>query len=113
MYNKIKAARTTLQVNNTYQAESLEKRLKRILTNKEPIKDGAQRIYTERKDGVQPQYNVRTDRFELAVEAMDKVGKSYLAKRAGTMAEQAKMNMETEAKTEQKKDGGAESLQGK
>ena len=38
----------------SYIAESLEHKVKRILNNKEPIKDGAPLIYTERKDGVLP-----------------------------------------------------------
>lgn len=49
----------------------------------EPIKDGAPIIHTERKDGVLPEHDIRTDRFEIAVEAMDKVAKSIVAKREG------------------------------
>ena len=30
-------------------------------------------IYTEKKDGVLPEYDIRTDRFEVAIEAMDKI----------------------------------------
>jgi len=81
MYKKTKANRTKLQVNNSYEGESLEEKLHRITNNKEPIKDGAPIIYTERKDGVQPAYNVRTDRFEIAVDAMSKVQKTKMAQR--------------------------------
>lgn len=38
-------------------------------------------IYTERKNGVEGAYNIRTDRFELATNAMDYVTRSALAKR--------------------------------
>ncbi|MEM0173216.1 MAG: hypothetical protein QXI16_01765 [Sulfolobaceae archaeon] len=38
-------------------------------------------IYTNRKDGVLPGYNIRTDRFDVAIDAMDKVAMSKLAKR--------------------------------
>lgn len=51
------------------------------MSNKEPITDGAPAIYTERRDGVEAQYDIRTDRFEIAIEAMDKVAGSYKAKR--------------------------------
>lgn len=37
-------------------------------------------IYTERKDGVLPQYDIRTDRWDLAQEAMDKVNEAREAK---------------------------------
>ena len=64
-----------------YEGESIETKVNRILINKEPIQDGAPLIYTNRKDGVLPGYNIRTDRFDVAIEAMDKVSKSRLTKR--------------------------------
>lgn len=33
-------------------------------------------IYTEKKDGVQPEFDIRTDRFEVAIDAMDKINQS-------------------------------------
>lgn len=68
-------------VSNFYEGESIEAKVTRIVLNKEPIKDGAPLIYTDRKDGVLPGYDIRTDRFEVAVEAMDKITKSKIAKR--------------------------------
>jgi hypothetical protein len=47
----------------------------------EPVTDGAPEIFTERKDGVGAAYNIRTDRWEVASEAMDKVSGSIQAKR--------------------------------
>ena len=76
MYNK-----TLFKVNNAYEAVSIEQKIERIMNSKEPIDETAPIIYTERKKGVQPEYNIRTDRFEIALEAMDKVSKSYQAKR--------------------------------
>lgn len=81
MYKQNQYERTSLKVNNSLQGETIEDKVERVTTNKEPIKDGAPLIYTDRKDGVQAGYNIRTDRFEVAVEAMDKVTKSNLAKR--------------------------------
>ena len=60
---------------------SIERKVEKITESKEPITDGAPLIYTERKEGVIPAYDVRTDRFEIAVEAMGKVVKSNIAKR--------------------------------
>lgn len=81
MYRKIIPQETTISRNESYIGERLEEKIERIVNNKEPITDGAPLIYTERKDGVLPAYDIRTDRFEIAVEAMDKVTKSHLAKR--------------------------------
>ena len=87
-----------IKYNKSYVGERLEEKIQRITSNKEPIKDGAPLIYTERKNGVMPEYNVKTDRFEIAVIAMDAVAKSHLAKR------EARHNPP-------KTDGGAESTQ--
>ena len=76
MYAKPLYQKTLIKCDRTLEGETIEKKVKRLVANKEPIKDGSPIIYTDKKDGVQPQYNVRTDRFELACEAMDKVHRS-------------------------------------
>ena len=81
MYRKNKVPTTTITINGSYIGERIEQKIERIVNNKEPITDGAPLIYTERKDGVQPDYNIRTDRFEHAIEAMDKVDKAKKAQR--------------------------------
>ena len=98
MYTKNVMKKTTISYNETVEGETIENKVRRILENKEPIKDGAPLIYTERKNGVMPEYNVKTDRFEVAVIAMDAVAKSHLAKR------EARHNPP-------KTDGGAEPIQ--
>jgi hypothetical protein len=60
--------------------ESIENKVRRITENNEPIKDGAPIIYTNREDGVLPAYNIRTDRWEIAQQAMDAVNQANLAK---------------------------------
>lgn len=62
------------------QGESIEEKVKRITENNEPITDGAPIIYTNRDDGVLPAYNIRTDRWEVAQQAMDAVNQANLAK---------------------------------
>ncbi len=63
------------------EGEPIEHKIERIVSNKEPIKDGAPEIFTERKDGVLSAYNIRTDRWEVATDAMSLVEKSIAAKR--------------------------------
>ena len=76
---------SSLLVNKSYQGESIEDKLERIIQQKEPITDGAPLVFTERKNGVMPEYNIRTDRFEVALDAMDAVHKSTMAKREAAM----------------------------
>jgi len=81
MYKKQSTGRYDLKRDVSYIGESIEEKVNRIVNNGEPISDGAPLIYTERKDGSRAEFNIRTDRFEVAVDAMDKVGKSFVAKR--------------------------------
>lgn len=103
MYNKTKQHKTKININKSYIGESIEQKIRRIVNNKEPIKDGAPLIYTDRKDGTKAQYDIRTDRFEIAVDAMDKVTKTEIARREErqkrkTVGEEAKDGMQKEGK---------------
>ena len=64
----------------TFEGEFIEEKVARVVENKEPIEDGAPIIYTERKDGVIPAYNIRTDKWDVAQAAMDAVNQANLAK---------------------------------
>jgi hypothetical protein len=76
--------KTTITLNESVEGETIERKVERILNNNEPLTDGApyQPIYTDRKDGVIPEYNPRTDKWDLAIDAMDKVTGEKRAKRA-------------------------------
>lgn len=105
MYKITAYKKTSIKVNKSYQGERIETKIERIVNNNEPITDGAPLVYTERKDGVMPAYDIRTDRFEIAVDAMDKVQKAQIAKReerAKSIGEKAKEGMDTEQKGEKK-----------
>ena len=85
MYFKNKPAKTTLVVNQSTTGETIEQKMRRVTQLNEPITDSAPIIYTDRKDGVAAEYDIRTDRFELAVEAMDRIQKSKVATRENYM----------------------------
>lgn len=104
MYKNIgEYPKNKLVVNKTKQGEPLETKIERMVNNKEPMKGEAPLIYTERKDGVQPAYDIRTDRFEIAIDASTKIAKSYNARRKEDLAKR-------EAKTQN--DGKTEPTQG-
>lgn len=62
----------------TYQAEPREVKLRKIINGESnDMEDGVfPTIYTEKKDGVQPEFDIRTDRFEVAINAIDKINQS-------------------------------------
>ena len=72
---------TKIETDPRLEGETIETKVERIVSTNEPISDGAPLIYTERKDGVQAGYNIRTDRWEIAADAMDTVQRSIQAKR--------------------------------
>ena len=63
------------------EGELIEEKVARLTQEKSPINDGAPIIYTERKDGVLPAYDIRTDRWEIAQAAMEVNQKAISAKR--------------------------------
>ena len=83
MYKINNYSNTGFNVNQSVQGETIEQKLDRVTTNNEAIKDGAPLIYTDSKEGVLAGYNIRTDRFEIAVEAMDKIVRNNTAKNEG------------------------------
>lgn len=81
MYKINTPTNTSLKINTSEQGETIEQKVQRITNNKEPITDGAPAIYTDRKDGVKPEYNIKTDRFEIAIDTIDKAAKTHITKR--------------------------------
>jgi hypothetical protein len=57
----------------TENGETLIKKIQRILDENEPLTDGAPMIYTPKQAGVREDCNVRTDKWALAMDAMDRV----------------------------------------
>ena len=76
--------------------ESIEAKVRRVTQENEPITDGAEMIYTQKADGVKPEFNIRTDKWDIALDAMDKVAASRIAesKQYGLPPEEKKGNEE-------------------
>lgn len=85
--------------NLTYQADPREVKLRKIINGESnDMEDGVfPTIYTEKKDGVQPEYDIRTDRFEVAIDAIDKINQSI-----------ANQIVKSKGKTETTEDSGTE-----
>lgn len=92
--------------NLAYQAEPREVKLRKIISGESTnMEDGVfPTIYTEKKDGVQPEYDIRTDRFEVAIDAMDKINQSAASKIAKSSGEtEAVKDFGTGGKTDPEK----------
>lgn len=80
------------------EGERLELKIDRMTQNNEPIGDSAPLIYTPRKDGVIAAYDIRTDKWDVALDAMEKVNqtRSRISELGGMR--EAKKSIEEEAK---------------
>ncbi|QCS35990.1 hypothetical protein [Capybara microvirus Cap1_SP_81] len=87
-----------LKVNNHFEAKSIEKVLAEVMagTSTQDLGKEVPPIWTERKDGVLPQYDPRTDRWDIAMQAADAAAASHAAKRQKNIEERAKENTNNE-----------------
>ena len=109
MYRINKQTETSISLNQSYVGETIEQKIVRVTTTNEAIKDGAPLTYTDRKEGVLPEFNIRTDRFDVAIEAMDKVSKTMRAKRESKPTDKPAEKVDN---SKPKIDGKPEPLQG-
>ena len=80
------------------EGERIELKIDRMTQNNEPIGDSAPLIYTPRKDGVVAAYDIRTDKWDIALDAMEKVNRTRgKISELGGMRE-AKKSIDEEAK---------------
>lgn len=80
------------------EGERLELKIDRMTQNNEPIGDSAPLIYTPRKNGVVAAYDIRTDKWDIALDAMEKVNRTRgKISELGGMRE-AKKSIDEEAK---------------
>lgn len=89
-----------------YQAEPREVKLRKIISGESSnMEDGVfPTIYTEKKDGVQPEFDIRTDRFEVAIDAIDKINQAVANQIAKNKGEtEAVKDFGTEEKTDPEK----------
>lgn len=113
MYKRIIMSNTTINQNESVEGEPIEIRIERILENGEGVSDASPVIHQERGDGVQPEYDIRTDRFDLALDGQDYINKSIMGKRE-EKAESQRQEREKalNAQKTEGKEGGAQSTQG-
>lgn len=81
MKNIIIKNKTSINLNQSVEGEKIETKIERIIVNKEPIDEEAPLIWQERSSGIDPACDIRTDRFDIAIDAMEAVNKSKIAQR--------------------------------
>lgn len=72
--------KTNFEINESVEGRSIEEKMRETTLNGQPIDSAAPLLYTDRKDGVLPEYDIRTDRWSIAQATVDKVVRSQIAK---------------------------------
>lgn len=91
---------STIKARNSYVGESIELKVEKLVQNKEPIPGDVPLTYTERKDGVKSETNIRTDKWDVAAEAMDKAYQANQSRRDAKAKAEAEATADAKAKGE-------------
>ena len=105
-YNPFEEFENTCEV-----GENIVTKVRRILDENEPLTDGAPLIYTPKADGVKPEFDIRTDKWQIAINAMDRVNAYKLTDytKNGRNPEMKEGAKESEAATDNTTDAGGDS----
>lgn len=82
-YNEVPTRSGLIRVNKTQQEEGLTHQLRKVKTMGDQGFVTKGLMYSDRKDGVLPEFDIRTDKWEIAQRASDAASKSEIAKRGG------------------------------
>ncbi len=78
LYKKNKIKSNHLKGIEPFEGVSIEKEMQEVLSTNSPIQRTANNMYyTPRKEGVLPSNNIRTDRWELAQQAMQQANEDF------------------------------------
>lgn len=84
-YRQNRMSETTVRSVEKSEGMTIETMVALFMNNQTDIEQKTTAIYTERKDGVLAGYDIRSDKFDIAIEAMDKASKSSIMKRESRM----------------------------
>lgn len=101
--NVLMPTKGSLSVDNTYEGKSIEQVIRERMTGSDIEVGGKVLLYSERKDGVLPNTNIRTDRWEVAQQAYDTLARSHVARREASYNKDGGTNGDN--KTEDSKGG--------
>lgn len=84
MYKLKGTTKKRMEVNLGYEGKRIEVMVEAMIQNNEPIGEKGSLRYTEKSEGVRADMNIRTDKFAMAVDAMDVSARAERAKGRGT-----------------------------
>lgn len=86
-YNVVPVRAGLIRVNKTQEEEGLMHQLRKVKTMDDQGFVTKGLMYSERKDGVLAEFDIRTDKWDIAQKASDAASKSEIARRGGSGVE--------------------------
>lgn len=111
MRKKYVSKRSSLKRNDTKIGYSIEQEIRKKMEGEEIEMGQKPTIYTKREEGVIPIYNIRTDKWEVAQEAMDAVEGSRRARAKKAMEKPTQEEIDALAVAQAKEANGDASAQ--
>lgn len=82
-YNKVPKGQGLIKVNNTKEEDSLKIQLEKVKTMGDQGFVTKGLMYSDRKDGVLPEFDIRTDKWQIAEDAALKASRAEIKLRSG------------------------------
>lgn len=95
-YVRNKMTRTTIRVNNTTIGKTIEEKLRLIKNNKDKVDAIRPMLFTRKRDGVPPEYDIRTSAREMGAYAADLIATKHNGKLSEDWAAEAEKNRKIE-----------------
>lgn len=84
-FRKMTTSRQRLNTTEEFNGESIEQKVRRTMESGAPIEAISPMLYTERKEGVRADTNIRTDKWDVAQQAMTTIADGMRTRRAERM----------------------------
>lgn len=97
---KTKFNKRNIQVNESFEGETIETKMCKIFQGTDSFDNISPEIYTLRKDGVRPEYNIRTDKWDVALEGTAQATNKWREQRKERLAAAEKIAKEGKPEAE-------------
>lgn len=89
---------------------SIEEKVRQMMDQNEPITDTVPMIYTSKEDGVKPEHDIRTSKWDYAIETMNEVSNYKKTKylQGGTNETSMENNSKSDSVHNKPDNGGSE-----
>lgn len=112
MYKRPSFRKTSITNSSIEVGQMIHDKVKAVIEQGESLQE-APLIYTDKADGIMAGYNIRTDKWEIAIEAMDKINKVRAAQGEAKRGKMVDMKTDNTTDSAGKSEGNGDSGESK